>query len=700
MKTDQTLTVRLFALVATTVFCWAAAMACTGGSGMPPTEVQPPPPCSGLDCGLNANVPQSLYVQVPNPDQTSQFYSVDIEPNQGGAEPKSKALKGFKPKKAIASHLKGGGGEIIGVTPFGEMVVVKRNDQNYVTGVTLVGKDQEVNILQNRKIIQCFYDDIGDRVIFTTQDSEGTAHLVQRTMDGVETELYKGKNLYAFPPSASMRVGNTLLLHDDSGTLVLDLKTKKTSSFADIPFYFSPVDLKGEYWITRKDGVGLQLTKSDMSKSYPLNPNDYTSVALKKLFFRLDLNEFVFRIHDKDNKDNKADSIFRLDLKDGSVKSLYSLPMSDIFIVLDHVGDRYLVGQSHCSAASSSTDSSPGSSKTSKVAPSECEQKVGWLNTDGTVTGVFQIPAQYNYQFVVSYNPKNGTILINDFANKKLVLYSKGGQPVASLENTGFQHIPIWPTSNNFSVFVVVRASDASGQTSMGLLSPDTLGGDSGKEFALVELGTISANGQWPSLYLSDVRPLKVRAPAAVADTTEPCKPQCIVASGGKPDGCDGLCPVVDPCVPKCDGKQCGDDGCGGVCGVCGGEKICSSENMCVGKTKTSTTTIAAANFKIEDALIVSKGTMQTATGEIPTLVVKGDAPPKSVYVICGSNVAPYYLIQKFVLSADPNDSSSYALKLSGIKPEISESPKFACTTTVSDASGSLQHIKLNLQVK
>ncbi len=43
-----------------------------------------------------------------------------------------------------------------------------------------------------------------------------------------------------------------------------------------------------------------------------------------------------------------------------------------------------------------------------------------------------------------------------------------------------------------------------------------------------------------------------------------------------KPDG------DPEPCVPKCSGKECGDDGCGGVCGTCEEGKHCSAKSKCV----------------------------------------------------------------------------------------------------------------------
>ncbi len=51
----------------------------------------------------------------------------------------------------------------------------------------------------------------------------------------------------------------------------------------------------------------------------------------------------------------------------------------------------------------------------------------------------------------------------------------------------------------------------------------------------------------------------------------------------------DGLTDVLDVtsdvdsvCVPACDGKECGENGCGGVCGTCTGDKLCI-DGSCMG---------------------------------------------------------------------------------------------------------------------
>ena len=39
---------------------------------------------------------------------------------------------------------------------------------------------------------------------------------------------------------------------------------------------------------------------------------------------------------------------------------------------------------------------------------------------------------------------------------------------------------------------------------------------------------------------------------------------------------------VDDPCQPACEGRVCGDDGCGGSCGECGDNRQCGAEGLCV----------------------------------------------------------------------------------------------------------------------
>ncbi len=70
------------------------------------------------------------------------------------------------------------------------------------------------------------------------------------------------------------------------------------------------------------------------------------------------------------------------------------------------------------------------------------------------------------------------------------------------------------------------------------------------------------------------------------------CVPSCSGKSCGD-DGCGGSCGLcVWPetcgasgqceCKPRCTGKHCGSDGCGGSCGSCGSGTTCNSSGLCV----------------------------------------------------------------------------------------------------------------------
>ncbi len=73
-----------------------------------------------------------------------------------------------------------------------------------------------------------------------------------------------------------------------------------------------------------------------------------------------------------------------------------------------------------------------------------------------------------------------------------------------------------------------------------------------------------------------------------------PCVPRC----GGRvcgDNGCGGSCGAcvgrnicdasgrcIDSCVPRCTGRVCGNDGCGSTCGTCTGSDTCDSAGRCV----------------------------------------------------------------------------------------------------------------------
>ena len=54
-----------------------------------------------------------------------------------------------------------------------------------------------------------------------------------------------------------------------------------------------------------------------------------------------------------------------------------------------------------------------------------------------------------------------------------------------------------------------------------------------------------------------------------------------VTADGAGEVGSPDLKVEVDVCTPNCEGKECGDDGCGGTCGECDDEDLCDGEEIC-----------------------------------------------------------------------------------------------------------------------
>jgi hypothetical protein len=81
---------------------------------------------------------------------------------------------------------------------------------------------------------------------------------------------------------------------------------------------------------------------------------------------------------------------------------------------------------------------------------------------------------------------------------------------------------------------------------------------------------------------------------ATLPDVPDGCIPLCEGKKCG-PDGCNGICGYcktgqlcIDDgakcsefCKPLCDGKKCGDNGCGGDCGACGDGLHCGLDFLC-----------------------------------------------------------------------------------------------------------------------
>ena len=112
------------------------------------------------------------------------------------------------------------------------------------------------------------------------------------------------------------------------------------------------------------------------------------------------------------------------------------------------------------------------------------------------------------------------------------------------------------------------------------------------------------------------------------------CEPQCDGKQCGD-DGCGGICGTCSngqecsdvgqcetPCVPDCNGKTCGDDGCGGTCGTCPDGSTCNPIiNGCVGGEITgcdSAQNVGALPYVVDGDTSAAVNDFSFANGECP----------------------------------------------------------------------------------
>jgi len=105
-------------------------------------------------------------------------------------------------------------------------------------------------------------------------------------------------------------------------------------------------------------------------------------------------------------------------------------------------------------------------------------------------------------------------------------------------------------------------------------------------------------NGQWTLLETTAAIPAAELITGAITTpgvfgiiSGPPCEPECEDKNCGD-DGCGGVCgECTGPqdecqdglctCLPHCEGKECGEDGCGGVCGECAEGNSCNEDGLC-----------------------------------------------------------------------------------------------------------------------
>ena len=86
-------------------------------------------------------------------------------------------------------------------------------------------------------------------------------------------------------------------------------------------------------------------------------------------------------------------------------------------------------------------------------------------------------------------------------------------------------------------------------------------------------------------------------------DAAEPLDVQDAVADSAVPGDAvpeDGI-EEPDACQPNCEGKECGDDGCGGSCGECGPGETCDDLQQCTGQDPAECALVAVDVVAVDD---------------------------------------------------------------------------------------------------
>lgn len=148
---------------------------------------------------------------------------------------------------------------------------------------------------------------------------------------------------------------------------------------------------------------------------------------------------------------------------------------------------------------------------------------------------------------------------------------------------------------------------------------------------------------------------------------TPACVPKCDGMVCGD-DGCGGKCGVCgDPCIPKCDGKKCGDDGCGGVC-------TCGAGSACV--AATGQCGLAPTFIGIDKSAVLEIPKSMTKSFD---LVAKSDVGLSSVTLKCES--AQIKAVPIFDPATMAGDVYSFKMQISNV---IASG---ACSITATDTA-------------
>lgn len=123
-----------------------------------------------------------------------------------------------------------------------------------------------------------------------------------------------------------------------------------------------------------------------------------------------------------------------------------------------------------------------------------------------------------------------------------------------------------------------------------GSVAADSVGVDVEEVTELSD--SLEIQGQDVTPEVTDTQDVLEPPPPDLVEPDAPCTPDCSDKDCGD-DGCGFICGYcvenfmcqehlcVEVCSPDCDGKTCGPNGCGGICGECLEELECGADGLC-----------------------------------------------------------------------------------------------------------------------
>lgn len=153
-------------------------------------------------------------------------------------------------------------------------------------------------------------------------------------------------------------------------------------------------------------------------------------------------------------------------------------------------------------------------------------------------------------------------------------------------------------TDGNWSLLASCTAGQYCSETYVGgIANPQCLGGNTGTDAGTGGDTATGGDSSTTDASINDtsandtIKPVEVCGDGKCGDgeTDIGCPTDCakkavcgnfVCEVGESTSSCPGDC--KSGCEPMCTGKQCGSNGCGGVCGNCGQGKACTDEGQCV----------------------------------------------------------------------------------------------------------------------